>query len=78
MTSIIERSTSRKWKITKAIFIVANLLGLFILLVSYKLGAESWNIAVNPVLAYLGTVNSLVGIAYNAANAWSKQYDKDA
>ena len=71
------KASSRKWKITKAVFTVANTIGVVILAVSYKFGAEYWAIAINPVLAYLGPVNSLTAVAYNAANAWSKRYETD-
>ena len=76
MNSCIDKSVSRKWKITKYTFIFANTLGVAILLLTTYFGAETFMRALTPVLAYLGSVNSLTAVAYNGANAWSKQYDR--
>jgi len=75
---MINKSSSRKWKITKYTFILANLIGISLIGYSISIGPKTFLAVLPMVLSYLGAVNSLTAVAYNGANAYAKRWDNES
>ncbi len=74
---MVNKYNSRKWKITKTIFWISNIIGISILIATYFLGAKAFMEALVPVLAFLGAVNTVTAGAYNYSNAIAKQFENN-